>query len=117
MYEGYGHALHEGIGCGAVVITVDRPPMNEFGCPTNLYVTPYRTRNHCLATFHIVAASIYEAAKRAIALGEEERAKLSAQARKVFLKDNEEFAERFSKLLGREGHVVSMPSSMRVAES
>lgn len=28
-YEGWGHALHESLGVGAVVLTTDKPPMNE----------------------------------------------------------------------------------------
>jgi hypothetical protein len=100
MYEGYGHALHEGMGCGAIVITVDRPPMNDFGCPPNLYVRPNETRNHNLATLHVVPASeIHEAVKRAAALTEEECARLSGQARAVFRKDNETFVQRFNELI------------------
>ena len=29
MYEGYGHAIHEGYSTGNVVLTLDAPPMNE----------------------------------------------------------------------------------------
>ena len=114
MYEGYGHMLHEGMGCGAIVITVDRPPMNEFGCPPDLYVKPSEARNHCLATLHVVpAVEIHEAVKRAVALGNEERATLSTQARKTFLKENQEFAPRFSKLAACERSWAQASSEIR----
>jgi hypothetical protein len=29
-YEGFGHAIHEGLGCNAVVLTTDAPPMNTY---------------------------------------------------------------------------------------
>lgn len=29
-YEGFGHALHEGLSCNAQVLTTDAPPMNQF---------------------------------------------------------------------------------------
>ncbi len=100
MYEGYGHALHEGMGCGAILITVDRPPMNEFGCPSNLYVTPNETRSHYFGTLHVVLASeIHKAVERAVALTGEECASLSAQARAAFRKDNQAFVTRFRELI------------------
>ena len=100
MYEGYGHALHEGMGCGSIVITVNRPPMNDFGCPPNLYVRPNSTQNFNLATLHVVPASeIHEAVERAGALTEKECTNLSAQARAVFLKENEAFMQRFKELI------------------
>ena len=100
MYEGYGHTSHEGMGCGAIVITVDRPPMNEFGCPPNLYVRPNSIRDFNLATLHVVPASeIHEAVRRAVALTEKECTNLSAQARAVFLKENERFVQRFKELI------------------
>ena len=100
MYEGYGHALHEGMGCGAIVITVDRPPMNEFGCPPNLYVRPNGIQKQNLATLHVVPGpEIHEVVRRAVALTAEECAGLSAQARAVFLKENEMFVRRFKELI------------------
>lgn len=30
MYEGFGHVIHEGLGCGAFVITTDARPMNTY---------------------------------------------------------------------------------------
>ena len=103
MYEGYGHMLHEGMGCGAIVITVDQPPMNEFGCPPDLYVKSSEERSHCLATLHIVPpVEIYEAVKRAVSMSSEQRATLSSLARQTFLRENQGFTQRFRTLVASE---------------
>lgn len=38
-YEGFGHTLHEAMSVGALVVTRDGPPMDEFGIPPELLVS------------------------------------------------------------------------------
>ena len=41
QYEGYGHVIGEALHVGAIVISVNHPPMNEFrGCVESLRVSP-----------------------------------------------------------------------------
>lgn len=52
-YEGFGHALHEGMMVNATVVTTDAPPMNEFGCLA--IVKSHPVREHHLGMLHHVA--------------------------------------------------------------
>lgn len=53
-YEGFGHYLHEGMSVGAVIITTDAPPMNEFGLPSELLVPPKTSSQLRMAQLHDV---------------------------------------------------------------
>jgi Glycosyl transferases group 1 len=65
MYEGFGHIIHEGLGCGAFVITTDARPMNTYeGIARECLipvcnVTPYR-----LAQLNQVSAQAVNVAVR-----------------------------------------------------
>jgi len=40
-YEGFGHVIHEALGCGGIVITTGAPPMNEFhGIDSRFLIPP-----------------------------------------------------------------------------
>jgi hypothetical protein len=72
-YEGFGHAQHEGLGCGAFVTTVAAPPMNDLAgnakgmfplipvayqtkqrLATMSFVTPESIRQSCLDLQHLI---------------------------------------------------------------
>lgn len=48
MYEGFGHYINEARSTGAVIITTDRPPMNEFIKDKRFLVEGQRARVHNL---------------------------------------------------------------------
>jgi hypothetical protein len=100
-YEGYGHVLHEALGCGGIVLTTDAPPMNEFdGIPKELLIPSSDIWTKELATCHrVTPEAVYEAVMKAGALSKERRDELSLIARAAFLKDREDFRKRFAELL------------------
>ena len=56
MYEGFGHALHEAIGCGGMVVTTDAPPMRDFnGIMPECLIPVVKRTPRCLATLNEVS--------------------------------------------------------------
>jgi hypothetical protein len=95
MYEGFGHVIHEGLGCGAFVITTDARPMNTYEgiareclVPVS-HVTPYR-----LAQLNTVSAQdVNRMVRKATQLMQDDKfAHLSfIDARCEFLKNRDFF--------------------------
>lgn len=100
-YEGWGHALNEGLGVGGVVMTTDHPPMNEFeGVARNLLI-PYQDTIVELAAMRarVVAVPVWNAVKQAIKMTDAQIADQGAQARAAFLKQREDFRSNFKSVV------------------
>ena len=100
-YEGWGHALHESLGVGAILLTTDAPPMNE--SPTPFKVPSIGTRHAGSATLHdvdpkdireSVAAMLSAPTTGPGGLGE-----IGAAARLAFERDNADFRRNFTPFL------------------
>ena len=110
-YEGWGHVLHEGLGCGAVMLTTDAAPMNEAtGLPKSLLVPVSRVSHQRVLNYtaggesisnmyDVSPESVYCCVRAASGLTDEQIAVLSKEARDGFLKDREEFRANFAKLI------------------
>jgi glycosyltransferase involved in cell wall biosynthesis len=108
MYEGFGHAIHEGFSCKAVMITTNVPPMNEWVAPPELLSQPRGMQQHHLAALcFIPKEQIEESVRKAwdlvegtsILPTEGTSTLIGNRARGFFLQERPNFAERFGELL------------------
>jgi hypothetical protein len=100
QYEGFGHIIHEAMGVGAVVMTRNGPPMDEFGIPTDLLV-PSRVKSHLrLADMRTVTPEAVAKMVRYVAeLSPETIEAISRQMRLTFETSQAEFQQRLSAVL------------------
>lgn len=99
--EGWGHAIHEGLGVGAVVITTNFPPMNEFdGIARDLLVPYQRTIPELAAQRAMVGAMEVKAiVEKTWKVPQDRLDEISVQARKAFLNQRENFRNEFKKVV------------------
>lgn len=99
--EGWGHAIHEGLSCGAVVITTNFPPMNEFDGIARDYLVPYqRTIPELAAQRAMVGAMEVKAIIEKVSKISRERIdEIGAEARFAFFKQREQFRNEFKKVV------------------
>jgi Glycosyl transferases group 1 len=86
--EGWGHHLHEAMSCGAVVVTVDAPPMNEFITAEDGILVPFARHEprHLGVNYYVDPAAFDIAIAALIAMPEATKRKLGESARLQFKK-------------------------------
>lgn len=98
--EGFAHILWEGMSCGAIVVSTDVAPMNEFSGIAK-HIKPVLTSILELAQVGIVnPEGVIDAVDWCNKLNDTEIAKLSKNAREQYLIGRKEFRERFGELIG-----------------
>jgi hypothetical protein len=100
--EGWGHNIVEGMSTGALILSVDAPPMNEHLDVSKGLLVPYvRTEPRHLGTCYYANLSVLEAQiTRAIAMSAEEKARFGRAARLAFERIDREFRERLKRIFG-----------------
>ena len=95
--EGWGHAIHEGLGCGAVVITTNFPPMNEFSGVCQELLVPYQrdVQEFAARRALVGAMEVRDAVEKAWKMTPAQIATASATARAYFLTQRAEFRAAF----------------------
>lgn len=97
-YEGFGHSIHEGMSCGAVVLTMNQAPMNNFGTPKELLLDSTHHFQYNLAPMHVTnSAEVYKRVKMALAIAD--LTPVQKAARAAFEAANSEFEKCFGELL------------------
>ncbi|MDQ2972246.1 MAG: glycosyltransferase [Rhodanobacteraceae bacterium] len=99
--EGFGHYIVEAMSVGAVVITLDAPPMNEMITRERGILLPYsRTgTQHLATTYHFDAPAMEAAIECAIALGDSQCRTLGAAARVWYEAERAAFPQRLDAAL------------------
>lgn len=94
--EGFGHYIVEAMSVGAVVITLDAPPMNEMISPERGIPVPYsRTGSqHLATTYHFDDDAMEDAIERAIAMDDARCHALGAAARAWYEAERAAFPAR-----------------------
>lgn len=99
-YEGYGMALHEAMGVGAVVITTDAGPMNE--CAAAILISPCGRRQYHSGQLNEVSAhSVHHAIMQALQMSPAKKQDCRKVARHQFLADRKAFWDNLNALVGQ----------------
>ena len=99
--EGFGHYIVEAMSAGAVVITLDAPPMNEMITPARGILLPFvRTGSqHLATTYHFEDAAMEDAIARALATDDRQCEVLGAAARAWYEAERAAFPARLDAAL------------------
>lgn len=91
--EGFGHYLNEARSMGALIVTTNAAPMNEFIDDTcGVLVTPVRTEKQFFGVRHIIDVAGFEnAIQTVLEMPIDQRKTLGANARRRYLQDRERF--------------------------
>jgi hypothetical protein len=98
-YEGWGHALHEGLGVGAVVITAGAPPMNEVAAEVFLPVVG-SVQHHIAQVWAVDGKDVARAVRMAFKMSPASIREASDSARWAFLAECAGFDSRLRELVG-----------------
>lgn len=99
--EGWGHYIAEAMGCCAVVITCDAPPMNELVRPDRGLLVKAREVTHLNAArrYCFDEADLEMVIQHAVAMADDKRHDMQARAREWFLANNAGFPARLAAAL------------------
>jgi glycosyltransferase involved in cell wall biosynthesis len=105
--EGFGHYLNEARAVGALVVTVDHPPMNELVRPQHGLLVPTvltksepGTELSSLADLngHVSAEGLCDAVAKGLALSQQDKQQMRAAARAAFRNEKAAFLHRMQQL-------------------
>jgi glycosyltransferase involved in cell wall biosynthesis len=109
--EGYGHVIGEAMGCGAVVVTTDAPPMNELVAPDRgVLIRVARTEPMRRSTRNYIDVTDLETQLTAVfAMSPERRAELGRNARAWYEAQDRRFHDDLSAFLAEIPTLPGLP--------
>ncbi len=97
--EGFGHYIMEAFSCGAVVVTTDGPPMNEFVVDKRCLVPSSHTSPNYLAiNYHITPTNLSNVVSQVINLPEEELKEIGKRNREFYLENDRLFKAKLAEI-------------------
>ena len=101
--EGWGHVIHEGLSCGAVMLTTDFPPMNEYaGISKDLLVSSKMQESTGAARSAWVGAiDVKVAVEKAWQLDNTQIEQIQKNAREAFLDQRECFRQKLREVVAQ----------------
>ena len=105
--EGFGHYLMEGLSCGAVVVTTDAPPMNEFVSDKRCLAGYERTTPMQLAAnYYVDSKKLDKVVTDLLSLSNEELEEMSKKNRALYLEMDRAFKERLASLFSSDFSIL-----------
>jgi Glycosyl transferases group 1 len=97
--EGFGHSISEAMSTGAIVITTDAPPMNEFITdPRCLIHYTHTTPQHLATKYHFDPAHLETLLENLTKLPKDELQKIGQRNRTRYLHNKQDFKDRLALL-------------------
>lgn len=101
--EGFGHYIMEALSCGAVVVTTDAPPMNEFISDKRCLIPYNKTEIQNLATLYFIDVNRgAEILKNILNLPKVELDAISRRNRRFYLENDRFFKQRLAAIFNDE---------------
>jgi glycosyltransferase involved in cell wall biosynthesis len=97
--EGFGHYIMEALSCGAVVVTTDAPPMNEFVLDKRCLVGYHRTEPWRWAmNYYVDPQKLENVIATLLSLPVEELKEIGRKNREFYLENDRMFKQRFAEI-------------------
>ena len=110
--EGFGYYIMEALSCGAVVVTTDEPPMNEFVLDNRCLVGYHRTAPWCWATnYYIDPQKLEHVITTLLSLPEQELKEIGRKNREFYLENDRLVKQRFAEIFSRDFSSTSPPDN------
>lgn len=100
--EGFGHSISEAMACGAVVLTTDAPPMNEFITDPNCLIGYICTAHQRLAINYTAdPKKIESCVEQLMTFSDDDLVRIGQENRQRYLQNKADFRNNLERLFGK----------------